>query len=226
MLDVHPPEHTPHSWRDFFVHMGTICLGLLIAIGLEQSVEAVHHQHELRELRGSLREDYEKTLRDCDRFDVYVRASDSHTALLTAQVREAFLHHQPLVITPYEESADWDLPDDPTWQAAKTSGLLVLVPQNEIKLNTEIGGTADIFNAAFPAFEDAVRNVSRFEKRWRLQSGSTAIPPEEMQTYLDLLEARTDNLQYLAMWNHQLRSATSAILNGETNLDVVQKAEH
>ncbi len=39
MLDVHPPEHTPHTWRDFFLHIATIVIGLLIAIGLEQSVE-------------------------------------------------------------------------------------------------------------------------------------------------------------------------------------------
>ena len=31
-MEVHASEHGIHSWRDFFVHMGTICLGLLIAL--------------------------------------------------------------------------------------------------------------------------------------------------------------------------------------------------
>ena len=55
MLDVHAPHETVHTWRDFFIHIATICIGLLIAIGLEQTVEYFHHQHELAETREALR---------------------------------------------------------------------------------------------------------------------------------------------------------------------------
>ena len=41
-MEVHPPEHGIHSWRDFLVHMGTITLGLVIALGLEAAAEALH----------------------------------------------------------------------------------------------------------------------------------------------------------------------------------------
>ncbi len=44
-MEVHPPHHSLHSWRDFFVHIATIVVGLLIAIGLEQSVEMLHRRH-------------------------------------------------------------------------------------------------------------------------------------------------------------------------------------
>jgi hypothetical protein len=54
MLDVHPPEHTPHSWRDFFIHIATIVVGLIIAVGLEQSVEYLHHRHQVGEARRAL----------------------------------------------------------------------------------------------------------------------------------------------------------------------------
>ena len=40
MLDVHPPQSATHTWKDFFIHIATICIGLLIAVGLEQTVEA------------------------------------------------------------------------------------------------------------------------------------------------------------------------------------------
>ncbi len=45
MLDVHAPEHTPHSVRDFFLHIFTITIGLLIALGLEAAMEWRHHVH-------------------------------------------------------------------------------------------------------------------------------------------------------------------------------------
>jgi hypothetical protein len=54
MLDVHPPHHSVSTWRDFFIHMITIVLGLLIAIGLEQFVEAMHHLHQRHELEAQL----------------------------------------------------------------------------------------------------------------------------------------------------------------------------
>jgi len=46
MLDVHAPHQSVHSWRDFFVHIATIAVGLLIAVGLEQTVEAIRHHQE------------------------------------------------------------------------------------------------------------------------------------------------------------------------------------
>jgi hypothetical protein len=38
MLDVHPAHHAASTWRDFFIHIATIVLGLLIAISFEQLV--------------------------------------------------------------------------------------------------------------------------------------------------------------------------------------------
>ncbi len=38
MLDVHPPHKAAHTFKDFFIHIATIVIGLLIAVGLEQTV--------------------------------------------------------------------------------------------------------------------------------------------------------------------------------------------
>ena len=62
MLDVHPPHHAASTWRDFFVHIATICVGLLIAVGLEQSVEAFHRRQERRELEAQVREEAERNV--------------------------------------------------------------------------------------------------------------------------------------------------------------------
>ena len=57
MLDVHPPHEAAHTWKDFLIHIATICVGLLIAIGLEQTVEWLHHRHEAQETVAALREE-------------------------------------------------------------------------------------------------------------------------------------------------------------------------
>jgi hypothetical protein len=50
MIDIHPPHHAATTRREFFIHLSTVILGILIAIGLEQAVEAIHHAHERRVL--------------------------------------------------------------------------------------------------------------------------------------------------------------------------------
>jgi hypothetical protein len=57
MLDVHPAHHAANSWRDFFVHIATIVLGLCIAVGLEQMVEHIHHRLQITETREALRQE-------------------------------------------------------------------------------------------------------------------------------------------------------------------------
>lgn len=54
MLAVHAPIGGIHTWNDFFIHSATFVIGLLIAVGLEQTVEHFHHRHEVSEIRESL----------------------------------------------------------------------------------------------------------------------------------------------------------------------------
>jgi hypothetical protein len=63
MIDVHPPHGPTHSWKDFLIHMSAICLGLLLAIGLEQTVEYIHHRHEVSETRRALQEERQENIR-------------------------------------------------------------------------------------------------------------------------------------------------------------------
>ena len=54
MLDVHAPHETLQTWKAFFIHLATIVIGLLIAVGLEQTVEYFHHRQQVAEIRRSL----------------------------------------------------------------------------------------------------------------------------------------------------------------------------
>jgi hypothetical protein len=55
VIDVHPPHESIHGWRDFFIHLATITIGLLIALSLEGCVEWQHHRHLVHEAETSLR---------------------------------------------------------------------------------------------------------------------------------------------------------------------------
>jgi hypothetical protein len=59
MIDIHPPHHAAATRRDFLIHLSTVVLGILIAIGLEQAVEYFHHRHQVAETREALRKELE-----------------------------------------------------------------------------------------------------------------------------------------------------------------------
>jgi hypothetical protein len=78
MLDVHPPHTPTHTWRDFLLHIVTIVIGLLIAIGLEQTVEYLHHHHLAAEARRALSEERasNETSNDFNIFATYRHQQD------------------------------------------------------------------------------------------------------------------------------------------------------
>jgi hypothetical protein len=55
MLDVHPPHRPTHTCKDFFIHIAIIVVGLLIAVGIEQTVEAIHRHEVVAETSKALR---------------------------------------------------------------------------------------------------------------------------------------------------------------------------
>jgi hypothetical protein len=53
-MDVHPPQGSIRTWKDFLVHLLTITIGLFIALTLEAAVESLHHRHLVRDGRTNL----------------------------------------------------------------------------------------------------------------------------------------------------------------------------
>jgi hypothetical protein len=85
MLDVHPPHEKIHGFRDFLLHMLTITLGLLIALGLEGCVEWNHHRHLRNEAEANLRQEIEDNQKDL----AMVRASIDEEQKNLKEIAEA-----------------------------------------------------------------------------------------------------------------------------------------
>jgi len=60
MIEVHPPHETIHTVKDFLIHIAAIAVGLLLAIGLEQTVEYFHHLREVKEIREALQQERQR----------------------------------------------------------------------------------------------------------------------------------------------------------------------
>jgi predicted transcriptional regulator len=69
-VDIHKP-HAAKTWKEFFIELGTIVTGILIAISLEQTVEAIHWRHKVDDAAQAMRLE----LRDADGPQAYTRVA-------------------------------------------------------------------------------------------------------------------------------------------------------
>jgi hypothetical protein len=135
MLDVHPPHHAATTWRDFIIHIATIVVGLLIAVGLEQTVEYIHHRHQVAETREALR--VERAI-NRNRFAVETDESVRYGPLLKQNLETLLYIRQHPKSTPdqWPHALRWSymivLYDDSAWKTAQQSTVLQYMPRAEV----------------------------------------------------------------------------------------------
>ncbi len=164
MLDVHPAHHAATTWRDFFIHIATIVIGLIIAVGLEQTVEYFHHRNQVAETRELLRNEREDNrqafARDIKSFRVVSAEMQNNLQVL------AYLSHHPG--TPDEKLPGallWlsggAVYESAAWEEAQTSGVTSLMPREEVaemqKLYAQLRKIGDSNREKWLAINDAER---------------------------------------------------------------------
>jgi hypothetical protein len=165
MLDVHAPHEYIHTWKSFLTHIAAIVVGLLIAVGLEQTVEFLHHRHQRHELDEALQRNGEANRKYIED-DIAVSQSIMDWALEQATVVEKTsptgtlsIHRMP--------SGHIYAPDAGIWLSAKASGMTNLLPasaQNwfedldNLELETFVSSVSALgqLNAAFAALDQAI----------------------------------------------------------------------
>ncbi len=130
MLDVHPPHQAAHTWKDFFIHIATIVIGLLIAIGLEQTVEHFHHREQERQLEESLNREIDKNLTilrdDTAIMEHIVQIEEQNKAALESS--RATHGKTPFTYIDFDPTPSWLAPNNAVWASARDNGTLSLLP--------------------------------------------------------------------------------------------------
>jgi len=231
MLDVHPPHETTHTWKDFFIHIATIVVGLLIAIGLEQTVEAIHNHHARHQL-----------------------LEDIHEELVTNQENNRLTQHNLTSLRAYLVALNRVLMDrragkpnfvDPAmekgrqyagygssmaaWQSAKESGRASLLPGKQIRLYDRFNIQLEHRHEATTRLDQAAGEMQAFEERFRdarsfmlfgFPSSTpdlSAMSPADLTQYSTLVATTIQNLDRLAARTAVLDGENTALLNGATN---------
>jgi hypothetical protein len=124
-MHIHLPKPS-HGWREFLGEVGVIVIGVLIALGAEQAVEAAHHRSQVHEMTAKLRAESLEN-RHVLGYDLLVMRQTS--AEIDADIGAlgnctgSMAELRPLA------PVNFLLPSNTAWLAVRDIGLLPLMPE-------------------------------------------------------------------------------------------------
>jgi hypothetical protein len=196
MLDVHPAHHAASTWRDFFIHIATIVLGLLIAVAIEQTVEYFHHRHQARQMQESLREEslenQELAQSNIETLDIWIRGYRAQMDLLqAAPVKEGRV---AVTLTPPETRNGWLPLSDTAWLNVRDGGGLPLLPRD---LTNNYWRVNYVVQEAILQGHDFFHTLYGVRSLQHIHGGATAYTPDERTQLLRLMVQMDGELRNL-----------------------------
>jgi hypothetical protein len=233
VLDVHPPHHAATTWRDFFIHIATIVIGLLIAIALEQTVELIHHRHQRHQLQEDLHDEAERNLQVIDRdlkmqnlepwFDLATKAAPT-----TGQTRLQVTLPSPPCLPGSVGTAEFRYfaPSQAVWTTAKEGNLVTLLPVEQARMQARLAHNYDLLGVARDQVFNDCQTIVAMHRRFA-QPAATKGAPELWTMTSDQAErlAATAAETKIAIQGLLFRLRWSkvyeqGIMNGETAADI------
>jgi hypothetical protein len=239
MHDMHAPHQLVHTWRDFFIHIATIVVGLLIAVALEQTIEALHHRNQRSKLEEEMRAVFES--------DIKVDEEDFRKlAQFRAYLAELRLAIQARVggqSTPATPAADDPrmailiiYPSLAPYEAAKENGTVALLPTDQLRLYSRIFYARDLTGASRDRWYVGLTALASFRERYVDSAGSLGIgeiskspelgslPSTELAEYAQLVSASIKETDLVVARLKIFDIECRAILGGARNeFDLIEK---
>lgn len=161
MLDVHPPEHGIHGARDFLVHLLTITVGLLIALGLEQAAEAMHHRHEREEAETTIRSELRENLQDLKQLQGYMTTEVTNTRNVIAYI-DARVSGKPADASGLHLQLNMNPMKDSAWRTAAATGVVQYMQYGTAERFAECYKEQEQFEAMEQRVLESFLNVQSF----------------------------------------------------------------
>jgi hypothetical protein len=233
MLDVHPVHHAATTWRDFLIHIATIVLGLLIAIGLEQTVELLHHRHQRQQLQEDLRNEAAQNLQVIDR-DLKMQNLESwfQQAITAAPAAGYYKIRITLPSAPCLPGSvgtaeyRYFAPSQAVWTTAKESGIVAFLPPAESRMYARLAHNYDLLESVRDQVFNDCQAITAMRLRFAQRADTSGAPevwtmtPEQAERLASTAADTKIAIQGLLFRLRWSRVYEQGILNGETAADI------
>ena len=225
-MDVHPPQHPLLRGRDFWVRLGTITAGLLIAISLEHTVAAMHRLHQRHVLQHDLHAEAERNEQILTH-DVDVLQRESNYFVALRSNIDALRRGTPsasLPQLPERVAGDPFLPSAGAWASARDSSQLSLLPREQASIYEELYAQRDFLQqAVFDWFHSSDELESFLSNTQAADATSHLDPaqltPAQQDQYSELLSQQITRIGSILGDLHFYESENSAVIRGVSDID-------
>jgi hypothetical protein len=173
---VHAPQHGIHTWRDFTVHIAVVTIGLLLAIGLQQIVEAVHHRSERAHLEEQMHGTFVANKQLIADNVEKLRRLQEYLADLRSTVGARIEGRSARPAPAESDPRNFGYVPPPSlgaYEAAKANGSVALLSFDTIRLYDRLGITIGIMHADLERYLGATNALRAFAERF----DATAVSP-------------------------------------------------
>jgi len=225
-MDVHLPQHPLHEWRDFWVHLGTITAGLLIAISLEHGVSALHRLHQRHVLQHDLHAEAERNEQILTHDLDVLQRENSYFVAVRSNI-DALRHgadSASLPQLPARAGQDPFLPSAGAWTSARDSSQLSLLPREQASIYEELYAQRDFLQQAIfewfhssDELESFVSNIQAADATSQLDLAQ--LTPAQRDQYSELLSQQITQIGSIIGDLRFYESENSAVIRGVSDID-------
>jgi hypothetical protein len=179
-LDVHPLHQAPRTWRDFFLHLLTITIGLFIALTLQAGVESLHHRHLVREARENLRREIQINRNHYAENVQNLEENRRQLAHAIDQLRD-LRDGKPIDKNDLIWGWSWNGYIDASWKTARDTGAVSYMSFDLINAYAEVYFQQDYVNTQALAIVDDEPKAAAF---LRVAKDPSGLSPSDIQSML------------------------------------------
>jgi hypothetical protein len=179
-VDVQPPHQPIHTWKDFFLHLLTITIGLFIALTLEAAIESLQHRHLVRDARANLRREIEVNHKLYTNNARDLRLNRNQLARDLDELRELRDGRKSENLN-LSWAWNWNSYGDAAWKTAKEGGAVLHMDSRWTSTYTWIYAQQEYVNSMALAL---VNEESRVRARLVVVKNPSKLMPSEIDTLL------------------------------------------
>ena len=185
-MEIHKP-HAAKTWKEFFIELGTVVLGILIALSLEQAVENWREHRQSLEAHEAMRAELAGNLASISQRAAISACARTRVTEITALLDKAE-NHQPFA--------------PPGWIGEASSARLRYIAEPESGRSSLFSpGEQRQFSSVYSFFHSIDAEQERERQAWvKLQplEGRSSVPPEMIANLRQALaEARYEDERIL-----------------------------
>jgi hypothetical protein len=186
-MEVHPAHQAPRTWRDFFLQLLMITIGLFIALMLQAAVEFLHHSHLVRDARENLRHEVQNNHKRYAENVLNLEKNRRQLALDIDQLRD-LRSGKAIDGGALAWGWDWNSYSDAAWKTARDTGAVSYMNSDLVAGYTEVYFQQEYVNTLAIAI---VNDEPKAAAPLRIVKIPSALSPSDLQSMLISL-AETD----------------------------------